>query len=230
MGLLPDGERRDKMTTTHPSSGFQKPGANERNSEVSLTLAEAMKTWAFWLIILATIARVAAFNTVTVHFIPLMVWKGVSEQRAAAMLATMAFIGLPVHLLLGWLADKSDKPKLMAGSMLIGTGSLFLLAYGEAEWSLWVFTVLFTFVEAVFPVGWALVGDFFGRKFFGTIRGTMSAFYLWGAALGPVAAGAVYDRYASYAPIMWILIALFLITASFYSLLKKPEVVSHAHE
>jgi hypothetical protein len=31
------------------------------------------------------------------------------------------------------------------------------------------------------------VGDFFGRKSFGAIRGNMNLFYTWGAILGPYA-------------------------------------------
>jgi MFS family permease len=132
-------------------------------------------------------------------------------------------------LLLGWLADHVHKPRLMALSMLVGTVSLLLLANGEAQWALWMFIVLFTFVESIFPVGWATVGDFFGRKHFGTIRGTMSAFYLWGAAAGPVLAGAVYDRHQSYAPMMLPLIGLFLLAALFYAVLKKPATSRVIH-
>jgi sugar phosphate permease len=223
MGLLPDGDLPDQPPPINRSRSRRSSAPHEQ-SERSFDVWQAMRTSAFWLIILATIGRVAAFNTITVHFIPIMVWKGVSEQRAAAMLATMALASLPTHLLLGWLADFMSKPRLMAVSMLIGTVSVFLLAYGEAEWNLWLFTVLFTVVEAVFPVGWATVGDFFGRKYFGTIRGTMSAFYLWGAALGPVLAGAIYDRYQSYGPMMSILVSLFLIAACFYALLRGPAV------
>jgi sugar phosphate permease len=223
MGLLPDGDLPDQPPPINRSRSPRSSAPHEQ-SERSFDVWQAMRTSAFWLIILATIGRVAAFNTITVHFIPIMVWKGVSEQRAAAMLATMALASLPTHLLLGWLADFMSKPRLMAVSMLIGTVSVFLLAYGEAEWNLWLFTVLFTVVEAVFPVGWATVGDFFGRKYFGTIRGTMSAFYLWGAALGPVLAGAIYDRYQSYGPMMSILVSLFLIAACFYALLRGPAV------
>jgi MFS family permease len=222
LGLLPDGESREKIRETNVSASAQPVLQQQQKAEFSFTVWDAMKTSPFWLMILATSGRVAAFNTITVHFIPMMVWKGVSEQRAAAMLATMALVSFPTHLLLGWLADRMNKPRLMATSMLIGTASLLLLAYGEAEWNLWLFTVLFTVVESIFPVGWATVGDFFGRKNFGTIRGTMSAFYLWGAALGPVVAGAVYDRYESYAPMMSLLIALFLIAACFYAVLRKP--------
>ena len=50
--------------------------------------------------------------------------------------------------------------------MSIGAASISFFAYGEGEWSLWVFTLLFTFMESIFPVGWATVGDFFGRKSF----------------------------------------------------------------
>lgn len=220
MGLRPDGDSVDQTTAT----ASERTAAHSRGpqTEAEITVRDAMKTSAFWLMILATIGRVAAFNTITVHFIPIMVWKGLSQHRAATLLAAMALISLPTHLLLGWLADHVNKPRLMAGAMLLGTASLGLLAYGEAEWTLWVFVVLFTFVESIFPVGWATVGDFFGRKHFGTIRGTMSAFYLWGAAAGPVIAGAVYDRYQSYAPMMTGLIACFVLAALFYALMRRP--------
>jgi MFS family permease len=154
--------------------------------------------------------------------VPIMVWKGASEQQAAAMLAVMALMSLPAHLFVGWIADRVSKPPLMALCMVIGAIAVGFLAYGEAAWSPWAFTFLVTFVEAIFPVSWATVGDFFGRKSFATIRGTMSFFYLWGPALGPIITGAVYDRHQSYAPLMATYIATFLIAAVLYALLRAP--------
>ncbi|HXV79620.1 MAG TPA: MFS transporter [Candidatus Binatia bacterium] len=220
MGLLPDGAPHssvDSPRSRNPHGGIGK------TEEGEFTLSQAMRTWAFWMFILATTTRVAVYNSITVHFVPIMVWKGVSEPRAAAMLAIMALMSLPSHLLVGWIADHVNKPRLMGVCMAIGAGSLLFLAYGESEWSLWVFTVLFTFMEAIFPVGWATVGDFFGRKSFATIRGTMSFFYLWGPALGPVITGAVYDRYQSYAPMMSAFIAVAVIASCLYTLLIEPS-------
>jgi MFS family permease len=221
MGLLPDG-----VPPAHPSFVTSKPRnphiGNPQTEEADFTLRQSMRTWAFWMFILATTTRVAVYNAITVHFVPIMVWKGVSEQRAAAMLAITALMSLPSHLLVGWVADYVNKPRLMGVCMAIGAISLLFLAYGEGEWSLWVFTVLFTFMEAIFPVGWATVGDFFGRKSFATIRGTMSFFYLWGPAFGPVITGAIYDRYQSYNPMMSTFITLALIAACLYALLVKP--------
>jgi sugar phosphate permease len=223
MGLLPDGAPAAK-SSPKTSPAHDPHVGNATTQEADFTLSQAMRTWAFWMIILATTTRVAVYNSITVHFVPIMVWKGVSEQRAAAMLAIMALMSLPSHLLVGWIADHMSKPRLMGACMAMGATAVLFLAYGESEWTLWVFTVLFTFMEAIFPVGWATVGDFFGRKSFATIRGNMSFFYLWGPALGPVITGAIYDRYQSYAPMMSAFIALSLIASCLYVLLVKPPL------
>src|SRR5262245_8902712 len=219
MGLLPDGESGTTTGKSQPDES--RPSTPTGEGEFSLK--QALKTWAFWMLILATTTRVGVYNAITVHFVPIMVWRGASEARAAAMLATMALMSLPTHLLVGWIADYVYKPFLMAACMVVGAVALSILAYGEGEWSLWTFTLLFTIVEAIFPVGWATVGDFFGRKSFATIRGSMSFFYLWGPALGPVITGAVYDRHQSYAPLMAVFIATSLIAAALYALLRRPK-------
>jgi MFS family permease len=222
MGLFPDGMPPQRSAPKAPSGGAHDEPSNGAADDGEFTVRQAMRTGAFWMLILATTTRVGVFNAITVHFVPIMVWKGASEQHAAAMLAAMALMSLPSHLFIGWIADRVSKPLLMSACMVIGAVSVAFLAYGDDTWSLWLFTLLITFVEAIFPVSWATVGDFFGRKSFATIRGTMSFFYLWGPALGPVITGAVYDRHQSYAPLMSAYIATFIIAAGLYALLRKP--------
>jgi MFS family permease len=216
MGLVPDG------------APIEAPQQNNRETlpttEHDFSLKQAMKTAAFWKLILATTTRVGVFNSITVHFVPIMVWRGASEAKAAALLATLALMSLPSHLFVGWIADRVNKPRLMAACMLIGAGAVAILAYGDGEWALWTFTILFTFVEALFPVSWATVGDYFGRKHFATIRGSMSFFYLWGPALGPVITGYVYDRHQSYAPLMGAYIAIALVAGLLYASLRQPKL------
>ena len=217
MGLLPDGAPVEEPSQSDRAAGAQASGDGE------FTLKQALKTTAFWKLILATTTRVGVYNSITVHFVPIMVWRGASEAKAAAMLATMALMSLPSHLLVGWIADRVNKPRLMAACMLLGAVAVAILAYGDGEWALWVFTLLFTFVEALFPVSWATVGDYFGRKHFATIRGSMSFFYLWGPALGPVITGFVYDRHQSYAPLMNTYIAVALVAGLLYASLRQPK-------
>ena len=218
MGLTPDGAPAEAPMQFSQATDAQP--SNERE----FTLKQALKTAAFWKLILATTTRVGVFNSITVHFVPIMVWRGASEAKAAALLATLALMSLPSHLFIGWIADRVNKPRLMAACMLIGAGAVAILAYGEGEWALWTFTILFTFVEALFPVSWATVGDYFGRKHFATIRGSMSFFYLWGPALGPVITGYVYDRHQSYAPLMNAYIAIALVAGLLYASLRQPKL------
>lgn len=219
MGLLPDGAPRSGPMDSNPHEGVS-TGRSER--EMDVALPRAIRTLAFWLVILSTTIRTTGLTTMMVHFIPLMVWKGIDEQRAAFLLGALAFLALPAHLLFGWLADRVNKPRLMALTMIAATGALLLLIYGQEEWEIWLFLPLFAVVEALFPVTWATVGDLYGRKHFATIRGTMSFFYMWGGVVGPVVAGAIYDWHQSYSPTLWGLVVLFPVCALLYALLAKP--------
>ena len=220
MGLLPDGDLPPKPRGTDASRAS---GVQWSTEERDLTVAQAMRSSAYWLLILATAFRVACLSSMLVHFIPIMVWKGISEQRAALMLGTFALLTIPTHFLLGWMADRVSKPRLMALGMVISTGTLLVLIYGRGEWPLWFFIVLLTIPESIFPVSWATVGDFFGRRHFATIRGTMSFFYMWGTVAGPVVAGAIYDQTQSYSFLLWGIAVLFLLGAVLYALLVKPS-------
>ena len=215
MGLLPDGDVAELETDT--LSG--KTGAQE-NAEI--TSRQAMKTWAFWLLVLSMTARVTCYSTATVHFVPLMVWKGLSEGAAASLLGAFAFINLVAHFVLGWIADRVNKPRLLAACHLFPALSVPLLLWDLGYWPLWLFAIAFTFLDASFPVVWATVGDFFGRKNFATIRGTMSFFYMWGSFAGPIMAGAIYDRTQSYGMALWIMLALLTLATLLVLFLVRP--------
>lgn len=219
MGLLPDGEPPQRTShVSHP----QNDRIRNNNSETDYTVGDAMRTFAYWMLVLSMTARVAAYSTLTVHFVPLMVWKGLTQEHAAFLLGAFAFLNMLSHFVLGWIADMVNKPRLLAACMLVPAASVLPLIWGEAMWPLWLFTTLFTVVDASFPVGWATVGDFFGRRYFATIRGTMSFFYMWGSVVGPVLAGAVYDRSQNYTSMLWGLFTLLLVATLLNALLIKP--------
>lgn len=215
LGLLPDG---DPVPPAHTHLG----GENTAPEEADFTLAQALRTSSFWFITSATAIRVIILSAINVHYIALMVWKGVSEQRAAFFLAAQAFASLPSHLLFGWIGDRVHKPKLMAGCMLLAMGSMFVLERVHTEWAILIFIALFSVVESTFPVNWSTVGEYFGRKNFAKIRGSMSFVSTWGSVIGPVVAGAIYDRTQSYEIMIWSAAALLLVASALYASVKKP--------
>jgi MFS family permease len=222
MGLLPDGIAPPKPSNATGEPNSMQVRGSETNAELDSTIGAAMRTAVFWVIVLSMTARMTAYSTISVHFVPLMVWKGLTQEQGAFLLGAFAFLNFLSHFLLGWIADLFNKPRLLTACMLAPALTVPLLIWGDTIWSLWIFTVFFSLLDSSFPILWATVGDFFGRKYFATIRGSMSFFYMWGSVVGPVLAGALYDRSQSYEMMLWGLFGLLLVAAFLNALLIKP--------
>jgi sugar phosphate permease len=219
MGLMPDGDPPPDQVAAGLSANTE---AEKISGEKNLTAAQAMKTAVFWLLVTSMTTRVAAYSTVSVHFVPIMVWQGLSQEQAAFLLAAFAFINLAAHFVLGWIGDRVNKPGLMSLCHIVPALSVLPLLGEAAYWQLWLFTTTYTFLDASFPLVWATVGDFFGRKHFATIRGMLSFFYMWGSFAGPVLAGAIYDRSQTYANVVWVLFVLLVVATLLNVLLIVP--------
>jgi MFS family permease len=216
VGLRPDGDA--------PAAGDASPAAlaGRRNVSSDVSATAALRTLAFWSLAFSMLARVGTQSTMMVHFVPIMVWKGITQERAALLLSAFALLNLGFHFLLGWIADRMNKPRLISLWMLLPATALAVLIGGESNLSLWVFALLFATLDAAFPVTWAISGDFFGRKHFATIRGNMTFFYMWGSALGPVIAGYLYDQSQSYTAVLWGAAGALTLSATLTSLLIRP--------
>src|SRR5690349_20600795 len=75
VGLLPDGDIEDPLGRATASQD----SAEDSRNDPDVNSRQAMKTWVFWLFVLSMTARVTCYSTATVHFVPLMVWKGLSQ-------------------------------------------------------------------------------------------------------------------------------------------------------
>jgi len=209
MGLLPDGDSAVNSAVDTNDAPL--------SAETDVTVGEALRSFAFWGAVLSAGIRNASYHAVSVHFIPLMVWKGLSREEATLLLSAFALLGMASTLVFGWLADNSHKPRLTA-TILFGAGAAMLLPILTSSfWPMVLFTTLFANVEATYSVGWALVGDLFGRKHYAKIRGYMTFFYAWGGVLGPVIAGAIFDRWQTYEPLLWSLVVVFMVAGLFFA-------------
>ena len=219
IGLQPDGEA--------PSDPFRSDATASTSSSARMiaadvTAKDALKSLAFWSLAFSMLVRVGTQSTLMVHFIPIMVWKGISQERAAVLLSVFALLNLLFHFLLGWIADRVNKPRLLSLWMVLPLSAIVILTFGKSTLSLWLFAILYSALDAAFPVTWAIIGDFFGRKHFATIRGNMTFCYMWGSALGPVIAGYIYDQTQSYGSVLWGLVATLSLSVVLTGLLIKP--------
>jgi hypothetical protein len=93
--------------------------------------------------------------------------------------------------------------------MVAGALAMFLLLNQSGHvWQLAAFVVLLAVSESASPLGWAIMGDFFGRKNFATLRGWQHLPDQLMSMSTPVWMGLIFDRTGSY---LWALIPLIVI-------------------
>ncbi|MDP6226472.1 MAG: hypothetical protein QF714_02015, partial [Dehalococcoidia bacterium] len=143
----------------------------------------------------------------------------------AFIVAFVALIAIPLRAILGWIGDKWAKQKMVGITMLLGAAALvILLLPGGGLWRLLVFAALFAFPEGVIGMSWSLVGDFYGRRSFATLRGVANAAGSFLSAGTPVYLGWKFDSTGSYRDALIPIIALYLITALIFWNLPKAKL------
>ncbi|MSQ41263.1 MAG: MFS transporter, partial [Dehalococcoidia bacterium] len=107
MGLRPDGDPIDGEVPDAPGVAPRSQPAT-----ADFTVKQALKTPAFWLFSAAQLCRMVSFGAITVHMIPILVWKGQSEQGAAYLFSLIPLIGIPMTLVYGVLGDSFSKQRI----------------------------------------------------------------------------------------------------------------------
>jgi MFS family permease len=195
MGLRPDGEWGASRVDSADSRGRVHPLGDGHE----FTAREALRSPVFWLLATFHGLRNVPYSGVTVHLVPLLVWKGLDQPTAAFFVGVTALCTVIVRPLTGWLGDRRSKQKIGALGVFLGALGLAVLMYSDgAVWSLLLFAILFSFGDGINSVTWALVGDFFGRTHFATIRGWIGMLQSVASMPAAVFTGWIYDQTQSY--------------------------------
>lgn len=221
MGLLPDGGRIGETSNERGHSKAE-PKAT-RDLPADFTFKEALHTPAYWIIAFSTMVRLSLNQGVRVHIIAIFVWKGLSEQAGANLLALMAFTAVPLILMFGWLGDRFSKaPLLLLGH--VGTVAAMLVVVNfSGIFPLLVFALLMALGESTAPVNHSIIGEYFGRKAFATLNGLLQTVGMIGLAT-PVFAGWVFDVTDSYTNALLTFAAIAGIAIAATLFLRRPHL------
>jgi MFS family permease len=189
------------------------------------TVKEALRTKTYWLLSLSIGLRLMAQSALMVHMVPMLVSRGNSEGVAAILVSLLSLVRLPAIIGAGVVSDKWSRTRTSSLSMLSGMAAGVVILVGPSGLLTGVaFAFLFAGAQACNSVTWALVGQFFGRKSFGTLRGGVTLVQSLMSTAGPLGAGVVFDLTGDY-KIAFAAISVTYLAATlmFWTLKAPPE-------
>ena len=246
MGLLPDGAPAQSVQPQRASVGSQTGRTNPSTaaptsavssarrpwSETDFTVREAMRTTSYWLLVLAVGLRNTVHSGMSFLLVPVMVWflegggrsEGDSQAIAIPLVGAFSLGTVVFNPLVGWAGDNWSKLKLSSIAMVSGVVAIAaLLNHSGHLWQVGLFVVLLGFSESANPLSWAIMGDFFGRRSFATLRGWQHLPDQLMSMSTPVWMGLIVDRTGSY---YWALIplsAIYGLSAICYLVIPQPR-------
>lgn len=195
LGLLPDGEIAS--ADSHGSTAT----AARAHSSGGLEVREAMRTPAFYLLVLAMGAGAAAQIVWIVFQVPHLKAAGFSLGFAGMQAAIYGLAAIPLRWAVGWLGDTFGRKQMyMLAVALEGIGLCFFAFVTPERW--WLF-IPFYLTFGIGHAGWlvmtnSLPADFFGSKRFATIRGIIIALQIPVSIVVPLFMGLVFDTRGNY--------------------------------
>ncbi|MDQ1228641.1 MFS transporter [Sphingomonas sp. SORGH_AS_0879] len=193
-----------------------------------LTVAQALRTRAFWIIIAVFLLFGMTSYALTANFVALMLQRGAGTLPQIAMLSSIAGVAMIVgRLVFGWLLDRFPVPIVGAGGVLCAAAALgILLRIDSIGVSAVTMSVLMgVAMGAETDLLSILVGRYFGQRAISRIYAWHNVSFLLGAAMGPPLFAMLLGRFASADIPILTLIALVILSAALLLLLRSPRLV-----
>lgn len=172
----------------------------ERDPAHDFTLAQALRTRAFWMLGLGHGAALLVVSAVVVHLVPhLNEGLGLSLTAAASVVAALTLVTAVAQLLGGALGDRVRKRRLAEWAMYAHALGLLALAWLPPVVGVGAFLLLHGLAWGVRgPLMGAMRADYFGTTNFGAILGASTLVFMAGQLLGPITAGVMADAFGDY--------------------------------
>ncbi|MBY6037681.1 MFS transporter [Fictibacillus nanhaiensis] len=189
LGLYPDHAPRKAVETE----------GSHVSLETNWTLQEAMKTKAFWLVLMCASIPALVNTGFTFHLISILSERGFETTSAALVLSLMAIMGFPISFASGFVLERIQANRMLALSFL-GQGAFILLLFNSySSPALISFGVLWGIVGGIEQITLNIIwANYFGRKHLGSIRGVSMTAMVLGSAFGPLPFGLAYDYFGGY--------------------------------
>jgi OFA family oxalate/formate antiporter-like MFS transporter len=215
LGLHPDGRRAAaSAAAAHPMTALPEPAFSRR---------QALRTPAFWLLLLYAVLLFPVQAGVSLHQAPYLIERGIDATVAAMIVSTFSLMSAAASVACGILPRRLPirYPLAFAGmTMAVGTAAMLGVdsaAQGYLAGAIFGFGI--GALLTLLPIAWA---DYFGRAHFGAIRGIALSAQVLAQAAGPLLSGALRDWSGDYRLSLECFVALAVASTLAVLLARRP--------
>jgi MFS family permease len=184
----------------------------ESHSRRSYTLAEALRTPAFWVFAggISMFGLVSSGLGLFNQFV--FAERGFGRETFVNFMTTSAFIGLVGQFTAGWAMSRMSVCRLLSLALVVYGIALVCLPFVMTLAHLWIFAVGAGTAGGAFTVlFFAVWSQAYGREHLGRIQSAAQILTVLTSALGPLAFAKCYALNHSYSPILFALAAVVLV-------------------
>ena len=211
LGLMPDGGKIDF--------------AGRKSKSPALSVSDAVHSRFFWVLTLGFALSGLAISAIRVHFIPLLIDRGIDDTTAAAFAGAIGMMQVAGRVVFAPLEARFNSRTMVIGVCSFLVIAMFLLLLPSSGFIVVVFIGLFGMtIGAQTLARPAIVADVFGSTSYGRISSVMAIFLTLAATAAPFGAGVMYDRIGNYDLVIWI-VFVFAIIATTVMLFSRPDEV-----
>lgn len=193
-----------------------------------IPLKVAMTTMTFWLIFMTfLVSQFAQVGTIQ-NQVPLLEDAGFPMAVTAGALGVVGLCSAFGKFGFGWLCDRIQPKHALAIGLVLQVGAILILmsvGLGTPDSTAWLYAVAMGLgTGSWLPTMSMLVSGYFGLAHYGAIFGAITIPYAIGSAVGPLAAGRMYDASGGYNVVLVLFLALFLVSIVTILVTRRPVV------
>jgi len=184
-----------------PPRDVSRSAAEHLEKTAGLTLAEALKTPTFWIILAAIALGAGCMTAIFAHVVPMLVDRGIPAGKATTVLATFSLVTAGWQIGMGYMLDRIPRPWIAAPFYLLALTGLVLLESTSSYPLLLLSAVLMGLgLGTEYGILPYFLSRYFGTRHYGAISGSMYGVIVLTQGLTPFLMDLVFDITGTYDP------------------------------
>ena len=169
-----------------------------QQAQSGLTFSQAIRTVTFWKVASIFFLISTAILGLIPAFIPLLQDAGLSAKQAGQLGAALGLSVMVARLFIGFIIDRIFAPYVAAAAFSCVALGCLALGLGGIEYAMVAAIALGFAVGAEVDLIGYFTARYFGMAHYGAIYGLQYSIFIFGAAIGPVYTGYIWDVTGNY--------------------------------